>query len=140
MSETVITGYNTLIKSGGNTFAGVTQDDLQLSPETKESITKADAGTKRISITRVPANLTLAGVCSTDNATGVNDREAIIDLVLAKTSLEISYYLDSTTYYEGTGYATGYKETTYADPDNEPSYLLDITCPNGLTKHATSAV
>ncbi|MCQ2137888.1 MAG: hypothetical protein MJY60_04200 [Bacteroidales bacterium] len=135
MAEIAELGYNTIIKSSDKTFAGVTSDDLDLAVEQKESITKADAGTKRISITRVPATLTVSGVCSADSTTTVLDRVDIIDLVLAKAALSITY-LVGTVEYEGTGYATGYKETTPADPDTDPTYTLTITCPNGLAKSA----
>lgn len=134
MSETVNVGYNTLVKAGGNTFAGVTQDDFSLSAEMKESITKADAGSKRTKIVRVPASITVAGLCSTDSGSTVNDREAIIDLVLAKASVAITYLVETGLTYSGTGYLTGYKESTAADPDTDPTYSVEISIPNGLTK------
>jgi len=133
--ETVDLGYNTIIKSGNKTFAGVTSDDLDLAPEQKTSITKADAGTKRISIARVPATLTVNGVCSTDSSSTVNDRTEIIDLVLAGAALSVTYKVGNTT-YTGTGYATGYKETTPADSDTDPTYSLTITIPNGISKQS----
>lgn len=135
MAETVDLGYNTIVKSGTSTFAGVTSDDLTLSPEQKESITKADAGVKRVSITRVSAQITVSGVCSTDSTTSVLDRTDIIDLVLSKASVTVNYLVGSTT-YTGTGWVSGYKETTPSDPDTDPTYSLDITLPNGLTKSA----
>jgi len=135
MSETVNVGYNTLVKAGNNTFAGVTQDDFSLSAEMKESITKADAGTKHTKIVRVPANITVAGLCSTDSSSStVNDREAIIDLVLAKASVAITYVVETGLTYSGTGYLTAYKESTAADPDTDPTYSVEISIPNGLTK------
>jgi len=133
MAETVDLGYNTIVKSSTNTFAGVTSDDLQLSSEQKESITKADQGVKRISITRVSATITVSGICTTDTTSSVLDRVDIIDLALAKASVSVSYLVGSTT-YTGTGWVTGYKETTPADPDTDPTYSLDIALPNGLTK------
>lgn len=135
MAETVDLGYNTIVKSSTNTFAGVTSDDLQLSSEQKESITKADQGVKRISITRVSATITVSGICTTDSTSSVLDRVDIIDLALAKASVSVSYLVGSVT-YTGTGWVTGYKETTPADPDTDPTYSLDIALPNGLTKSA----
>jgi len=133
MSETANVGYNTIVKSGGSTFAGVTQDDLNLSAETKESITKADAGSKRTTITRVSASITVAGICSTDSTATVLDREDIIDLALAKAPVTVNYMVGTTT-YAGTGYVSGYKETTPADPDSDPTYSLEIALPNGIAK------
>lgn len=135
MSEVANVGYNTIIKSGNKTFAGVNSDSLDLAPEQKTSITKADAGNKRISIARVPATMNITGVCSTDSSSTVNDRVDIIDLVLSKAALSITYLVGDVT-YAGTGYATAYKEDTPADPETEPTYTLTITCPNGISKQS----
>ena len=133
MSETANVGYNTIVKVGDKTFAGVTSDDLTLAPETKESITKADSGTKRVSVTRVPATITVSGICSTDATSTVVDRIGIIDMVLAKSPATVTYLVGDVT-YTGTGTITNYKETTPADPDSDPTFSLDISIPAGIAK------
>lgn len=130
MSETVIIGYNTLIKVGGKTFAGVISDDFEVSAETKESITKADAGNKRMRVTRKPVTLAISGICSTDDDANVLSRKDIIELV--GQTAEVDYDLGGGDTLSGSGLITNYKETTYADPEQDPTYSLNVSCINGL--------
>ena len=44
-------GYNFRFNVGGHNFIGVTQDDMTITPTTKESITKDDQGNRRRAVT-----------------------------------------------------------------------------------------
>lgn len=135
MAETIDLGYNTVVKVGDKTFAGVSQDELTLTPELKESITKADEGNRRTQIVRVGGGISVSGLCSTDSTATVLDRAGIIDMVLAKQQVEVEYKVGSTV-YSGTGNVSSYRETTPADPNTDPTYTLDINLPNGLEKES----
>lgn len=138
MSETAHIGYNTVIKTGSGasakTFAGVTQDDLTLSAVTKESITKADAGTKRVAVTRIDTTFKVAGICSYDSSQV--SRKEIVQMVYAKAEVDFTYVCgDSSGSFSITGKAicVGYSETTPADGETDPTYSLDLQVTGDVT-------
>ena len=138
MFETAHIGYNTVIKTGSGasakTFAGVTQDDLTLSAVTKESITKADAGTKRVAVTRIDTTFKVAGICSYDSAQV--SRKEIVQMVYAKAEVDFTYVCgDSSGSFSITGKAicVGYSETTPADGETDPTYSLDLQVTGDVT-------
>lgn len=138
MSETAHIGYNTVIKTGSGasakTFVGVTQDDLTLSAVTKESITKADAGTKRVAVTRIDTTFKVAGICSYDSAQV--SRKEIVQMVYAKAEVDFTYVCgDSSGSFSITGKAicVGYSETTPADEETDPTYSLDLQATGDVT-------
>ena len=138
MFETAHIGYNTVIKTGSGasakTFAGVTQDDLTLSAVTKESITKADAGTKRVAVTRIDTTFKVAGICSYDSAQV--SRKEIVQMVYAKAEVDFTYLCsDSSGSFSITGKAicVGYSETTPADGETDPTYSLDLQVTGDVT-------
>ena len=131
--ETIDIGYNTLVKIGEKTFAGVTQDDLTITGVTKESITKTDKGGRRKKVVRTDSTIKVAGLCATDDGVTSMSREDIMDLVLAKQELEITD-LSGTTEYTATALPVGYSESTPADPSTDPTYSLDLELITELTK------
>ena len=74
MAETYHVGYNTLLKAATTSegtkkeFVGVTSDSFQRQANVKESITKADAGTKRRKATSISDTWTVSGVCGVDGS------------------------------------------------------------------------
>lgn len=131
MAETFHVGYNTLLKAATTdagakkTFVGVTSDSFQRQANVKESITKADAGSKRRTATSVADTWTVSGVCGVDGSQ--ISRFEIIQLVGTKVYVE--YKINDAT---GGGtitcaaLVTSYSEETPADPDTDPTYSLTL--------------
>lgn len=138
MAETYHVGYNTLLKaattSGGTKkeFVGVTSDNFQRQANVKESITKADEGSKRKKATTIDDSWTVSGVCGVDG-TRIS-RFEIMQLVGTVVALE---YVISDASGGGTvscnALVTGYSEDTPADPDNDPTYTLNLSKDGEIT-------
>lgn len=131
MAETYHVGYNTLLKAATaenatkKEFVGVTSDNFQRQANVKESITKADAGSKRRTATSVADSWTVSGVCGVDG-TRIS-RFEIIQLVGQKVYME---YVISDAAGGGTiacmALVTSYSEDTPADPDSDCTYSLTL--------------
>lgn len=133
MTETINVGYNTLFKTGDKQFAGVTQDDLSLTAQKKSSITKTDQGQRKTKIVGYDGTFKVTGLCCTSDDASLIDREAALDLFLAKEEIDI-IYLSGTIPYTGKAVCVGYSESTSADPANDPTFGLDFELIGELTK------
>ena len=123
-------GYNIRLKINGKTLIASTQDDLTVSPKTKESITKDSQGVKLKEIVGHDVTFKCSGIIDmTGGSASVLDNDDIIDLALAKGEdavFPLTYMRsDGTTYY-GDCIITGYSESTPAAPDSEATYSLDF--------------
>jgi len=120
-------GYNICLKYGGKTFVGVTQDDLSISANMKDSATKDDAGVKRSVVTSHTITFKVAGIVEMTGsvATRLYNND-IIAMALTKNTYSITYYRGSGASKTGMAIVTGYSESSPADPDSDTTYSLDF--------------
>lgn len=128
-------GYNFRFKVGGHNFIGVTQDDMTITPTTKESITKDDQGNRKRAVTGQDITFKVAGILDLNGTGGTdNDMDDIIALALAKgDAAEVTFVYTRGTgqAYTGTAVITGYSESTPAD--GEGTYTLDFAVSGAMT-------
>lgn len=121
-------GYNFRFKVGGKNFIGVTQDDMTITPTTKESITKDDAGARKRAVTGQDITFRVSGIMDLNGTGGTdNDMDDIIELALSKgDNAEVTFVYTRGTgqAYTGTAVMTGYTETTPAEGD--ATYTIDF--------------
>lgn len=125
-------GYNIRIKLEDKFLIGVTSDEVSISPNTKESITKEDAGVKQEAVISNTVTFNISGLIDMTGGSGtVLDNDDILEMA-CKTGdaavVDIDYVRGSGTAYSGTGIITGYTETNPADPDEDPTYSLTVEC------------
>lgn len=125
-------GYNIRIKLEDKYLIGVTSDEVSVSPNTKESITKEDAGVKQEAVISNTVTFNISGLIDMTGSSGtVLDNDDILEMA-CKTGdaavVDIDYVRGSGTAYSGTGIITGYTETNPADPDEDPTYSLTVEC------------
>ena len=123
-------GYNIRIKVNDKYLIGVTSDEVSVSPNTKESITKEDAGVKQEAVVSNTVTFSVSGLIDmTGGGATVLDNDDILDLA-CKTGdaavVDIDYVRGEGTAYTGTGIITGYTETNPANPEEDPTYNLTI--------------
>lgn len=123
-------GYNIRIKVNDKYLIGVTSDEVNVSPNTKESLVKENAGVKQESITGHNTTFNISGLIDmTGGDNTMLDNDDILDLATktgAAAVVDIDYVRGSGTAYTGTGIITGYTETHPADPDEDPTYGLTV--------------
>lgn len=128
-------GYNFRFKVGGKNFIGVTQDDMTITPTTKESITKDDAGARKRAVTGQDITFRVSGIMDLNGTGGTdNDMDDIIALALAKgDNAEVTFVYTRGTgqAYTGTAVITGYTETTPAEGD--ATYTIDFAVSGEMT-------
>lgn len=123
-------GYNIRVKVNNKYLIGVTSDEVSVSPNTKESITKEDAGVKQEAVVSNTVTFNVAGLIDmTGGGSTMLDNDDILELA-TKTGdaavVDIDYIRGDGTAYTGTGIITGYTETNPADPEEDPTYSLTI--------------
>ncbi len=113
----MVEGYNIAFKVGGKTFAGRTQDDLTITPTTKESITKDDQGQKQIKVTGYEVTFSCQGMVEvTGSSTSKMLRDDIIDMALTTgSSYQFVYDCDGGKSYSGICVCTGYSESSNSE-------------------------
>ena len=127
-------GYNVYLTKNGSTFVGVTNDELSIEPNTKESTTKDTPGVKKKRVTSHVANFTVSGILDiTDDTEGRLNNDAIMALAMDDAPFTIVYNRGNGANYTGTAIITGYTESSPADPDNDSTYSLQMRSRN-LTK------
>lgn len=128
-------GYNIALKINGKTFAGRTQDSLSITPQTKESITKDDAGNKQTTVTGHEVTFSCQGLV-TLTATGQTKltRDEIVEQTLKKGSeaeVPFTYAASSGKVLSGTAVITGYSEDS--NSEDEATYTVDLKCTGDIT-------
>ncbi len=123
-------GYNIRIKVNNKYLIGVTSDEVSVSPNTKESITKEDAGVKQEAVVSNTVTFSISGLIDmTGGGSTMLDNDDILELA-TKTGdeavVDIDYIRGAGTAYTGTGIITGYTETNPADPEEDPTYSLNV--------------
>ena len=135
----MVAGYNVSLKIDGKTIVGRTSDSLNISAITKESITKDDAGVKKVAVTGHDVTFSVSALMellSTTESTKM-DRDDVIALALATGSaaeFTVLYVCGTGDTYTGTGIITGYTEDTAAEADADSTISLDIMITGAFTK------
>ena len=135
----MVLGYNIKLTIGGKTLAGRTQDSLNISAITKESITKDDNGKKQIAVVGHDVTFSVSAlmeIISTAEATKL-DRDDVIALSL-KTGDEavvaVEYALEGGDTYQGNAVITGYTEDSSASADSDTTVSLNLHVTGDFTK------
>lgn len=135
----MVLGYNIKLTIGGKTLAGRTQDSLNISAITKESITKDDNGKKQIAVVGHDVTFSVSAlmeIISAGEATKL-DRDDVIALSL-KTGNEavvaIEYALEGGDTYQGNAVITGYTEDSSASADSDTTVSLNLQVTGDFTK------
>ena len=131
----MILGYNISISLNGKTVVGRTQEDLSISANVKESITKDDQGVKQSAVTGHEITLKISALASLDSAGSATklDRDAVLELALKKGDdaiIPLKYLASGGDTYSGNAIITGYSESSAADPDTDTTLSLDLIASN----------
>ena len=135
----MVLGYNTKLTIGGKTLAGRTQDSLNISAITKESITKDDNGKKQIAVVGHDVTFSVSAlmeIISAGEATKL-DRDDVIALSLktgAEAVVAIEYALEGGDTYQGNAVITGYTEDSSASADSDTTVSLNLQVTGDFTK------
>lgn len=132
-------GFNVRLKVNSKAIVAVTQDELNIDAQTKESYTKDDAGVKRTKVTGHDITFTVSALYE-DAGSGSSitalDRDDIIALALKEgdnASVPFEYGPSSGVIYTGKAIITGYKETTPADPTQDSIISLTLKVDGAMT-------
>ena len=131
-------GFNVRLKVNSKAIVAVTQDELNIDAQTKESYTKDDAGVKRTKVTGHDITFTVSALYEDAGSDGLTalDRDDIIALALKEgdnASVPFEYGPSSGTIYTGKAIITGYKETTPADPTQDSTISLTLKVDGAMT-------
>ena len=131
-------GFNVRLKVNSKAIVAVTQDELNIDAQTKESYTKDDAGVKRTKVTGHDITFTVSALYE-DAGSGTPtalDRDDIIALALKEgdnASVPFEYGPSTGVIYTGKAIITGYKETTPADPTQDSTISLTLKVDGAMT-------
>lgn len=136
-------GFNVRLKVNSKAIVAVTQDELNIDAQTKESYTKDDAGVKRTKVTGHDITFTVSALYEEagSGAPTALDRDDIIALALKEgdnASVPFEYGPSSGTVYTGKAIITGYKETTPADPTQDSTISLTLKVDGAMTLKSSS--
>ena len=135
----MVLGYNIKLTIGGKTLAGRTQDSLNISAITKESITKDDNGKKQIAVVGHDVTFSVSAlmeIISAGEATKL-DRDDVIALSLktgAEAVVAIEYAREGGDTYQGNAVITGYTEDSSASADSDTTVSLNLQVTGDFTK------
>lgn len=131
----MVEGYNIALKVGNKTLAGRTQDDLSITPTTKESITKDNAGNKESRVVGHEVTFSCQGLVDvTSGGTTKMNRDDIIALSLATGSsaeVTVLYTCEGGSSYTGTAVCTGYTESS--NSEDNASYTVNFKISGAFT-------
>lgn len=136
-------GFNVRLKVNSKAIVAVTQDELNIDAQTKESYTKDDAGVKRTKVTGHDITFTVSALYEEAGSGDLTalDRDDIIALALKEgdnASVPFEYGPSSGTVYTGKAIITGYKETTPADPTQDSTISLTLKVDGAMTPKSSS--
>lgn len=131
-------GYNIRLKVNDKEILAVTQSDLTIAAVIKESITKDDEGVTQRRVANHDVSFKIAGLLEV-NSSGTTklDRDDVIDMALQEgdtAAFPIEYIGDTGQAYEGTAIITNYTESAGANPQDDPTFGLDMQLTSKLTK------
>ena len=136
-------GFNVRLKVNSKAIVAVTQDELNIDAQTKESYNKDDAGVKRTKVTGHDITFTVSALYEEAGSGGLTalDRDDIIALALKEgdnASVPFEYGPSSGAIYTGEAIITGYKETTPADPTQDSTISLTLKVDGAMTLKSSS--
>ena len=136
-------GFNVRLKDNSKAIVAVTQDELNIDAQTKESYTKDDAGVKRTKVTGHDITFTVSALYEEVGSGSITAlyRDDIIALALKEgdnASVPFEYGPSSGTVYTGKAIITGYKETTPADPTQDSTISLTLKVDGAMTPKSSS--
>ena len=136
-------GFNVRLKVNSKAIVAVTQDELNIDAQTKESYTKDDAGVKRTKVTGHDITFTVSALYEAVGSGSITAlyRDDIIALALKEgdnASVPFEYGPSSGTIYKGKAIITGYKETTPADPTQDSTISLTLKVDGAMTLKSSS--
>ena len=136
-------GFNVRLKVNSKAIVAVTQDELNIDAQTKESYTKDDAGVKRTKVTGHDITFTVSALYEEVGSGSITAlyRDDIIALALKEgdnASVPFEYGPSSGTIYTGKAIITGYKETTPADPTQDSTISLTLKVDGAMTLKSSS--
>lgn len=131
-------GFNVRLKVNSKAIVAVTQDELNIDAQTKESYTKDDAGVKRTKVTGHDITFTVSALYEEAGSGSITalDRDDIIALALKEgdnASVPFEYGPSSGVIYTGKAIITGYKETTPAEPTQDSTISLTLKVDGAMT-------
>ena len=131
-------GFNVRLKVNSKAIVAVTQDELNIDAQTKESYTKDDAGVKRTKVTGHDITFTVSALYEEAGSGSITalDRDDIIALALKEgdnASVPFEYGPSSGVIYTGKAIITGYKETTPADQTQDSTLSLTLNVDGAMT-------
>lgn len=135
MAEERILGYNCRLKIQNKLLAGATQDDLDISAVTKDSITKDDAGNKKSAIVGHEVTFSVSGIVTLGATAGTHlSRDEIIALSLLTgddATVGVEYVAGNGAAYEGDAVITRYSEGSGSE--EEATYGLNLKISGSFT-------
>lgn len=136
-------GFNVRLKVNSKAIVAVTQDELSIDAQTKESYTKDDAGVKRTKVTGHDITFTVSALYEEVGSGSITAlyRDDIIALALKEgdnASVPFEYGPSSGVIYTGKAIITGYKETTPADPTQDSTISLTLKVDGAMTLKSSS--
>ena len=136
-------GFNVRLKVNSKAIVAVTQDELSIDAQTKESYTKDDAGVKKTKVTGHDITFSVSALYEEagSGAPTALDRDDIIALALKEgdnASVPFEYGPSSGAIYTGKAIITGYKETTPADPTQDSTISLTLKVDGAMTLKSSS--
>lgn len=131
MAQTQMAGYNVRLKIGTKDIVGVTSDEMTITANVKESITKDNNGVKQKAVTGHDWSFKVSALMILDDAATPTalDRDAVLGLAVATGSgavIAATYGASTGDTYAGNVVITGYSESTSADPETDASFTLDL--------------
>ena len=136
-------GFNVRLKVNSKAIVAVTQDELNIDAQTKESYTKDDAGVKKTKVTGHDITFSVSALYEEAGSGSLTalDRDEIIALALKEgdnASVPFEYGPSSGVIYTGKAIITGYKETTPADPTQDSTISLTLKVDGAMTLKSSS--
>ena len=136
-------GFNVRLKVNSKAIVAVTQDELNIDAQTKESYTKDDAGVKRTKVTGHDITFTVSALYEEVGSGSITAlyRDDIIALALKEgdnASVPFEYGPSTGVIYTGKAIITGYKETTPADPTQDSTIGLTLKVDGAMTPKSSS--
>lgn len=129
----MVEGYNIAFKVNGKTLAGRTQDDLTITPTTKESITKDDKGNKNSIVIGQEVTFACQGlveVSSGGSSTSKLFRDDIIAMALQKgadATFPFVYNCEGGDTFSGHCVVTGYTEGSNSEDTADWTMNFKVT-------------
>lgn len=133
----MVEGYNIAFKVNNKTLAGRTQDDLTITPTTKESITKDDQGNKQSMVIGQEVTFAAQGLVelSSTGDTSKLTRDDMIELALKTGSAAVIpfvYTCEGGATYSGNCVCTGYTESS--NSEDTASWTMNYKVSGAMTK------